>query len=84
MAGLDFFAAAVVTFGFLRGWTMFHKLGLIAVAVLGVLQLVGSVPRGRMLRRLNGMSPEEREKSLARFDQKTQALLQKQLESYDA
>jgi hypothetical protein len=77
------FTAVVVTFGFLRGWTMFHKILLVAVVVLGVLQLVGPVLRGRMLRRLKGMLPEEREKFLARFDQKTQALLRKQLESYD-
>ena len=78
------FAAVVVTFGFLRGWTTFHKIMVGAVAVLGVLQLVGPVLRGRMLRRLKGMSPEEREKFLARFDPKTQVLLQKRLESYDA
>jgi hypothetical protein len=54
-------AAVVVTFGFLRGWTTFHKIMLAAVAVLGVLQLAGPALRGRMLRRLKGMSPEERE-----------------------
>jgi hypothetical protein len=77
-------AAVVVTFGFLRGWTTFHKFMLAAVAVLGVLQLAGPALRGRMLRRLKGMSPEEREKFLARFDQKTQALLRKRLEPRDA
>jgi len=77
-------AAVVVTSSFLRGWTKFHKILLAAVVVLGVLQLVGPVLRGRMLRRLKGMSPEEREKFLARFDQKTQELLRKQLESHDA
>ena len=76
-----FFAAVVVTFGFLRGWTTFHKIMLAAVAVLGLLQLAGPLLRGRMLRRLKGMSPAEREKFLARFDQKTRELLRKQLES---
>lgn len=77
------FATVVVTFGFLRGWTTFHKILLVAVVVLGLLQWAGPLLRGRMLRRLKSMSPAEREKFLARFDQKTQGLLRKQLESYD-
>ena len=76
-------AALVVTFGFLRGWTTFHKVMLAVVVVLGVLQLVLSAARIQTLRRLQRMSPEEREKFLARFDQKTQALLRKQLESLE-
>jgi len=77
-----FIAAAVaVTSGSLQGWTTLHKIMLAVVAVLGVLQLIGPVLRGRMLRRLQGMPPEECEKFLARFDPKTQARLRKQLES---
>jgi len=76
-------AALVVTFGFLRGWTPFHKIMLAVVAVLGGLQLVLAAARIQMLRHLKGMSPEDREKLLARFDQETQALLRKQLESLE-
>ena len=75
--------ALVVTFGSVRGWTTFHKIMLAVVAVLGVLQLVLAAARVQMLRRLRGMPPEEREKFLARLDQKTQALLRKQLASLE-
>jgi len=77
------FVAVAVTSGFLRGWTTFHKILLVAVVVLGVLQWAGPLLRSRMLRRLKGMAPEEREKFLARFDRQTQGLLRTQLESYD-
>ena len=75
--------AVVVTLGFLRGWTTFHKIVLAVMAVLGVLQLVGPVLRRRMFRRFKSMSPEEQEKFLARFDQNTRARLRKQLESHE-
>jgi hypothetical protein len=77
-------AAVVVTFGFLHGWTTFYKILLVGIGVLAILQLVGPALRGRMFRRLKGMTPEEREKFLARLDQKTQVLLRKQLETNDA
>ena len=77
-------AIVVVTFGLLHGWTAFDKLMLAVVAGLGALLLAGPALRRRLLRRLRGMSPAEREKFLARFDRKTRELLQQQLESPDA
>jgi hypothetical protein len=74
----------VVTSGFLRGWTRFEKVMLIAVGVLGVLQILLPAMQSQMHRKLKGMTPEEREKFLARFDQKTQAMLRKRLEADDA
>lgn len=73
--------AVIVAVGSRGGWTGFHKAMLVAVSLLGVLQLVLPALHGRMLRRLKGMSPEQRERFLARFDQKTQALLRKQVEA---
>ncbi len=74
-------AVMVVTIGSRRGWTGFHEGMLVAVGVLGVLQLVLPALHGRMLRRLKGMSPEQREKFLARLDPKTQRLLRTQAET---
>ena len=76
-----FFAVVVVTSGFLRGWTTFEKVMLVAVGVLGILQLVLPTMQGQMRRKLKGMTPEEREKFLARFDHKTQAKLRRQFET---
>jgi len=74
-------AVLVITFGFQRGWDTTHKILLVVVAVLGVFNLVAPALQGRMIQKMKAMPPEEREKFLARFDQKTQAKLRKQLET---
>jgi len=74
-------AVLVVTFGFQRGWDTAHKLLLMAVVVLGVFNLVAPALQGRMIQKIKAMPPEEREKFLVRFDQKTQAKLRKQIET---
>jgi len=69
----------VVVTGNLRGWPRYHKILLVIAGVLGVLNLVLPRLQSRMLRKLQKMSPAERERFMARFDEKTRTLLQSQL-----
>ena len=73
--------AAVVTvvFGFLRGWDTLHKIFLIIIIVVGMLNLIMPVFQRRMLQKIKAMPSEEREKFISKFDQRTQAKLRKQL-----
>jgi hypothetical protein len=65
--------------GYQRGWTALHKAMLAAVAALGVLQLLWPALQRRTFRRLENMSPDQREEFLARFDEKGRALIRTQL-----
>jgi hypothetical protein len=82
---LVWFAAAALTvlFGFERGWDTFHKICLVIIIVLGIFNLITPIMQKRMLHKIKNMPPEEREKFLARFDERTQAKLRKQLETTD-
>lgn len=72
-------AALVIGTGFQRGWDTPHMILLAAVVVLGVFGVVVPALQNRMIQKIRAIPPEERDKFLARFDQKTQAKLRKQL-----
>ena len=74
-------AALVIATGFQRGWDMNHKILLAMVVALGIFGLVVPVLRSRMIQKIRAMPPEEQDKFLTRFDQKTQAKLRKQIET---
>jgi hypothetical protein len=75
--------AAVIIFGFERGWDTFHKVCLGVVLVAGVFQLLLPVMQKRMLQKIKNLPPQEREKFLSRFDERTREKLRKQLETQD-
>ena len=75
-------AALIIATGFQRGWDINQKILLAMIVALGVFGLVAPVLRSRMIQKLRAMSPEEQDKFLARFDQKTQAKLRKQMETW--
>lgn len=74
-------AALVIATGFQRGWDTPHKILLAVVVVLGVFGVAVPALQYRMIHKIRAIPPEERDKFLARFDQKTQAKLRKQLET---
>lgn len=69
----------VVIFGFQHGWDTVHKVLLGVVIVLGVSNVILPVMQKRMLQNIKNMPPEEREKFLSRFDERTREKLRKQL-----
>jgi hypothetical protein len=73
-------AAAVVIFGFERGWDTFHKVCLGIVIVLGVFQLIAPIMQKRMIQKIKNMPPDEREKFLSKFDERTREKLRRQME----
>jgi hypothetical protein len=71
--------AAVIIFGFQRGWDTFHKFCLGVVLLAGVFQLILPIMQKRMLQKIKNLPLEEREKFLSRFDDRTREKLRKQL-----
>ena len=72
-------AAAVIIFGFERGWDAFHKICLAVIILAGLMNIIAPAMQNRMLQKIKNMPPDEREKFLSKFDERTQAKLRKQL-----
>jgi hypothetical protein len=73
--------ALVISNGFHHGWDASHMILLAAVVGLGVFGVVVLTRQNRIIQKLRTMPPEEQDKFLAGFDEKTQAKLRKQLET---